>query len=44
MLWKKCFVCGLVGSNEKERTYVKLENACMKREIADMIQKMASMK
>ena len=29
-------MCGFVGSNEKERTDVKLENPCMKQEIADM--------
>ena len=30
------FLCGLVGSHEKERTDMKLEKACMKREIADI--------
>ena len=30
------FLCGLVGSSEKERTDMKLENARMKQEIADM--------
>ena len=38
------FLCGLVDSNEKERTDMKLENACMKREIADMKQEIADMK
>ena len=30
------FLCGLVGSNEKERTNMKSENAHMKQEIVDM--------
>ena len=36
LLWKKwIFLCGLVGSNEKERIDMKLENACMNQEIVD---------
>ena len=38
------FVCGLVGSNEKERTDKKLENARLKQQIADMKQEIADMK
>ena len=34
------FLSGLVGSNEKERIYMKFENACMKQEMADMKQQM----
>ena len=30
------FLCGLNGSNEKERIGMKLEEACMKQEMADM--------
>ena len=36
-------MCGLVGSNEKERTDMKLKNACMKHEIANMKQEIAGM-
>ena len=32
LLGKKWILCGLVGSNEKERTDMKLENARMKKE------------
>ena len=38
------FLCGLVRSNEKERTDMKLENACMKQAIADMKLEKAGMK
>ena len=38
------FVCGLVSSNEKERTDMKLENARMKQEIVDMKQEIADIK
>ena len=38
------FFCGLVSSNEKERTDIKLENVCMKQEITDMKQEIADMK
>ena len=37
-------LCGLVGSDEKERTDMKLENACMKQEIADMMLEKVGMK
>ena len=37
-------LCGLVGSNEKKRTDMKLENVCMKQDIAEMKQEMADMK
>ena len=37
-------LCGLIGSNEKERIDMKLENARMKQEIADMRQEMADLK
>ena len=38
------FLCGLVGSNKKERTDMKQEIADMKQEIADMKQEIADMK
>ena len=37
------FLCVLVGSNEKERTDMKLENARMKQKIADMKQELVDM-
>ena len=44
LLWKSGFLCGLVGSNEKERTDMKLGSALMKQDIADMKQEIADMK
>ena len=38
------FLCGLVGSNEKEGTDMKLDTASMKHEIVDMKQKIADLK
>ena len=31
------FLCGLVSFNEKERTDMKVENTCIKQEIADIV-------
>ncbi len=38
------FLCGQVGSSEKGRIDMKLENACMKQKIVGMMQEMADMK
>ena len=38
------FLCELVGSNEKERTDMELENAGMKQEMANMKKEIADMK
>ena len=38
------FLCGLVGSKEKERTDMRLENACMKQELVDIKLERAGMK
>ena len=45
LLWKKwIFLCGLVVSNAKERTDMKLEIVDMKQEIVDMKQVIADIK